>query len=75
MSDVGNISTRLMDEEKKRREEKIARLTKMVNDIEKVLIDNQATWGDWHAVVNTFNDRNDRVMPNLTISFIKERAN
>jgi len=50
-----------------------AKITRVVLEVEAILIREEFRWNDWNEVVNKFNDRNDYVMPRLTVKEIKER--
>jgi hypothetical protein len=63
----------LADEERKKviaRQEEIGTL---MLQIETLLIEADCTWQDWHNIVNVFNDRNEQVIPKITIKEIKQR--
>lgn len=55
----------------KRREE----ISKVVQQIEDLLIGSNCTWQEWHNIVQMFNERNEFVIPQITIKEIKQRYN
>ena len=71
------ISSMLMDEERKANMEELnrkrERTSKLALAIEKILIDEDANWDEWGAVIDVINARSQVVIPRLTIKEINQR--
>lgn len=73
MNDAGETTIKVLEEEKRLRKEQDEKLDTMFAGIERVLIENNATWMEWTLIISKFNSRNSDVIPNLTMAFIKQR--
>lgn len=49
------------------------RIRKVVEDIDKILIENNITWRDWGEVIQVFNGRNQSYFNNVLISTINSK--
>ena len=63
---------KLMDIEAKWAKEHQEKLTRIVNEIEKIFLKECITMGDFLEVMDTFNKRSNRVFEKITLKKIKE---
>lgn len=66
-------SSELADHERKQVEKRCEDIARVVQKIEDLLIESNCTWQEWHNIVNMFNERNEMVIPRITIKEIKQR--
>ena len=68
-------SAQLADQEKEQVAKRRMQISMLVQRIEDLLIEANCTWQEWHNIVEMFNDRNEQVIPQITIKEIKQRYN
>ena len=72
-----DISSKLADHEKQEVEKSLKahldKISTLSTSIEKILIENEATWSDFREVIQRFNERNMIVTDKLSIKEISER--
>ena len=65
----------LADEERRQVLAHQQQISDIVLKVEELLIGANCTWQEWHDIVSIFNERNERVIPKITIKEIKQRYN
>lgn len=66
-------SAKLADYEKEQVAKRRMQISMLVQKIEDLLIETGCTWQEWHDIVTMFNQRNEDVIPKITIKEIKQR--
>lgn len=65
----------LLDYERKEAENRREEISIVVQKIEEILISIDCNWQEWHNIIQMFNERNEVVIPKITIKEIKQRYN
>jgi hypothetical protein len=68
-------SAQLADHEQKQVAKRREEISKVVQKIEDLLVESNCTWQEWHNIIQMFNERNEIVIPKITIKEIKQRYN
>ena len=65
--------TKLAEQREKDKRAHIEKIAKMTLAIEQILLNHNATLQDWQEIEAKFNERAMKVLPELTIKFVKDR--
>lgn len=68
-------SAQLADHEQEQIAKRRMQISMLMQQIEDLLIESNCTWQEWHNIVQMFNERNEIVIPKITIKEIKQRYN
>lgn len=68
--ELNEEETRQIAEDKKAHAERIWRVVSLIED---ALTAEGCTWGDWNEIIELFNKRAEKVVPQITIKSLKQR--